>query len=209
SGYSRPNVEPKQLVPSSKASTTLGTEGNLELLAEEQVVHDEALTAADGGGECVEEELDEFEHRGRIADPRSRLDRRMVVCSPTGLLRAGSISDLATPGPLLSCPSGNQPVEAPEVVFNREHPDLLEARVRRVGTEGRGTHHGPGPHASRLGQAHRQAVKDAEPVIESLQLACRCLELVGCALVDNQHEAVSSCQPPHGPQRFNGPAHVV
>src|SRR5215813_10902567 len=117
SGYSRPNVEPKQLVPSSKASTTLGTEGNLELLAEEQVVHDEALTAADGGGECVEEELDEFEHRGRIADPRSRLDRRMVVCSPTGLLRAGSISDLATPGPLLSCPSGNQPVEAPEVVF--------------------------------------------------------------------------------------------
>src|SRR5262249_16929363 len=52
-----PNVEPKQLVPSSKASTTLGTEGNLELLAEEQVVHDEALTAADGGDECVEEEL--------------------------------------------------------------------------------------------------------------------------------------------------------
>src|SRR5262249_61912135 len=92
-----PNVEPKQVVPSSKASTTLGTEGNLELLAEEQVVHDEALRGADGGDECVEEELDEFEHRGGIADPRSRLDRRMGVWSATGLGRAGSVYDFATP----------------------------------------------------------------------------------------------------------------
>jgi len=41
----------------------------LELLAEKQVLHDEALTAADGGDEGGQDEPDEFEHRGRIADP--------------------------------------------------------------------------------------------------------------------------------------------
>src|SRR5215469_13112353 len=59
----------KELVPNSEARTPLGTEGNLELLAEKQVLHDEALTAADGGDEGGQDEPDEFEHRGRIADP--------------------------------------------------------------------------------------------------------------------------------------------
>ena len=59
------------------------TEGNLELLAEKQVLHDEALTAADGGDEGGQEEPDEFKHRGRIDDPRSQQDRRTVFCPPT------------------------------------------------------------------------------------------------------------------------------
>jgi hypothetical protein len=50
----------------------VGHGGNLELLAEKQVLHDEALTAAGGGDEGGQEEPDEFEHRGRIADPMSR-----------------------------------------------------------------------------------------------------------------------------------------
>src|SRR6184192_2182406 len=99
------------------------------------------------------------------------------------------------PCALLRPPSGNQAVEAPEVVFNREHLDLLEARFHRVAPEGRGTHHGSGPHASGLGQADRQAVEDAEPVVESLSLAGGCLELISRALVNNQHEAFSACQP--------------
>jgi hypothetical protein len=42
--------EPEELVASSEAWTTPGAEGDLELLAEEQVLDDEALTATDGGG---------------------------------------------------------------------------------------------------------------------------------------------------------------
>ncbi len=53
--------------------------------SEEQVVHDEALTAVDCGDEGGKEEPDEFEHRGRIADPRSRRDRRTVFCPATTL----------------------------------------------------------------------------------------------------------------------------
>src|SRR5689334_19543612 len=41
--------EPEELVPSPEAGTMPGAEGDLELLAEEQVLDDEALTAADGG----------------------------------------------------------------------------------------------------------------------------------------------------------------
>jgi len=66
-----PHEKPEELVSSSEAWTALGTEGNLELLAEKQVLHDEALTVADGGDEGGQEEPDEFEHRGRIADPMS------------------------------------------------------------------------------------------------------------------------------------------
>ena len=58
-------------------------EGNLELLAEKQVLNDEVLTAADGGDEGGQDEPEEFEHRGRIADPRSRRDRRTSFCRPT------------------------------------------------------------------------------------------------------------------------------
>ena len=53
-----------------------GAEGDLELLAEEQVLDDEALTAADGGDQGSQDEPDEFEHRGRIVDHDSRQDRR-------------------------------------------------------------------------------------------------------------------------------------
>ena len=69
-----PNQEPKELVPSSEAWPPPGTEGNPELLAEKQVLDDKALTTAAGGYEGGQEEPDEFEHRGRIADPRSRRD---------------------------------------------------------------------------------------------------------------------------------------
>ena len=66
-----PDEEPEELVPSSEAWPTLGTEGNLELLAEKQVLHDEAPTAAGSGDEGGQDEPHEFKHRGRIADPMS------------------------------------------------------------------------------------------------------------------------------------------
>jgi hypothetical protein len=44
-----------------------GAEGDRELLAEEQVLDDQALTAADAGDEGGQDEPDELEHRGRIA----------------------------------------------------------------------------------------------------------------------------------------------
>src|SRR5262249_13496777 len=78
-----PHEEPEELAPSSEAWPPLGTQGNQELLAEEQVLDDEVLTAADGGDEGGQDEPEESEHRGRIADPRSRRDRRAVFCPPT------------------------------------------------------------------------------------------------------------------------------
>ena len=66
-----PNEEPEELVPSSEARTTPGAESDLELLAKEQVLDDKALTAVDGGDEGGQNEPDEFEHRGRIADHKS------------------------------------------------------------------------------------------------------------------------------------------
>jgi hypothetical protein len=56
-----------------------GAEGDLELLAQEQVLEDDALTAADGSDEGGQDEPDEFEHRGRIADHDSQ-DRRTNSC---------------------------------------------------------------------------------------------------------------------------------
>lgn len=56
-----------------------GAEGALELLAQEPVLDDGALTAADGGDEGGQDEADEFEHRGRIADHDSQ-DRRTDSC---------------------------------------------------------------------------------------------------------------------------------
>jgi hypothetical protein len=49
-----------------------GAEGDRELLAEEQVLDDQALTAADAGDEGGQDEPDELEHRGRIADHATR-----------------------------------------------------------------------------------------------------------------------------------------
>ena len=60
-----PHEEPEELGSSSQAWTTLGTPGNLELRAEEQVLHHEVLTATDGGDEGGQDEPEEFEHRGR------------------------------------------------------------------------------------------------------------------------------------------------
>ena len=77
-----PDEEPEEFIPSSEAWTTLRAKGDLELLAEEQVLDDEALMAADSSDEGGQKEPEEFEHRGRIADPRSRRDRRMVFCPP-------------------------------------------------------------------------------------------------------------------------------
>src|SRR5262249_9581817 len=60
-----PHEEPEELGSSSQAWTTLGTPGNLDLRAEEQVLHHEVLTATDGGDEGGQDEPEEFEHRGR------------------------------------------------------------------------------------------------------------------------------------------------
>jgi len=46
---------------------------DLDLLAEKQVLDDEALAAANGGDDDGQDELDDFEHRDRIAgqDPNA------------------------------------------------------------------------------------------------------------------------------------------
>ena len=76
--------EPEELVPGAEAGPVLATEGDLKLLAQEQVLEEEALAAAEGGDEGGQDEPDEFEHRGRIADPMSRQDRCTAFCPPTG-----------------------------------------------------------------------------------------------------------------------------
>ncbi len=48
----------------------LVTESDLEQLAEEQVLEEEALAAAQGADERREEEPEQFDHRGRMADRR-------------------------------------------------------------------------------------------------------------------------------------------
>ena len=79
-----PENKPEELIPSSEAWPTLGAKGDLKLLAEEQVLDDEAPTAADGGDDSGKCELDEFEHRGRIAD-QPWADRPVALCPPTGV----------------------------------------------------------------------------------------------------------------------------
>ena len=41
-----------------------GAEGDLELQTEEQVLDEEALAPAQDAGECGEDELEKFDHRG-------------------------------------------------------------------------------------------------------------------------------------------------
>ena len=48
--------EPEELVTGAEAGPTLATEGDLELLAQEQVLDEETLVAAEGAGEGGEEE---------------------------------------------------------------------------------------------------------------------------------------------------------
>ncbi len=57
-----PDHEPEELVASVEAGPALGTERDLELLAEQQVLEDEALTAAEGASKGGREEADEFDH---------------------------------------------------------------------------------------------------------------------------------------------------
>ena len=54
--------EPEELVASVEAGPALGAERDLELLAEQQVLEDEALTAAEGTSKRGQEEADEFDH---------------------------------------------------------------------------------------------------------------------------------------------------
>jgi len=65
----------EELVSGAEARTALVTGGDLELLAEEQVLEEEALATAQGVDERGQEEPEEFDHRGRIAD-RSHLAGR-------------------------------------------------------------------------------------------------------------------------------------
>jgi hypothetical protein len=54
--------EPEELVASVEAGPALGAERDLELLAKQQVLEDEALTAAEGTSKRGQEEADEFDH---------------------------------------------------------------------------------------------------------------------------------------------------
>ena len=76
---------PEELVPSSERWSTPGAEGDLELLAEEQILNEEALTAADGGDEGGQEEPDKFEHQLRGERPRrgSEVGRFTLQSRPT------------------------------------------------------------------------------------------------------------------------------
>ncbi len=69
---------------SSELWPTLGAKGDLtrDMLAEEQVLDDEAPTAEEGSDEGGLYEPDEFEHRGRIANQPSA-DRCAAFCRPT------------------------------------------------------------------------------------------------------------------------------
>jgi|SRR5215472_8310696 len=62
------DAEPEELVPGAEAGTVLTTEGDLELLAEEKVLEEEALVAPEGADERGEEKTEEFDHPGRMAD---------------------------------------------------------------------------------------------------------------------------------------------
>jgi hypothetical protein len=74
--------EPEELVPGAEAGTALATEGDLEPVAEEQVLAEEALAAPQGAGEGGEKEPDEFDHRGRIADRRHLAGPGADFCPP-------------------------------------------------------------------------------------------------------------------------------
>jgi hypothetical protein len=50
------------VVAGAEAGPGLATEGDLKLLAEEQVLEEEAPAAAEGAGEGGEEEPEEFDH---------------------------------------------------------------------------------------------------------------------------------------------------
>ncbi len=72
--------EPEELVASVEAGPTLRAEHDLELLAEEQVLEEEALTAAGSMSEGGQEEADEFDHRDRIANSHhARQGRRRLL----------------------------------------------------------------------------------------------------------------------------------
>jgi hypothetical protein len=57
-----PDEEPEELLTGAEAGPALATECDLELLAEEQVLEEEALAAAEDAGEGGEEEPEEFDH---------------------------------------------------------------------------------------------------------------------------------------------------
>jgi hypothetical protein len=54
--------EPEEPVPSTEARPALGAEGDLELLAEEQVLKEQALAAAESASKGGQEEAEEFDH---------------------------------------------------------------------------------------------------------------------------------------------------
>ena len=68
-----------ELVPELGMWPTLGAKGDLKLLAEEQVLDDEAPTATEGGDESDPYGAGRVEHRCEIADQLSA-DRRAAFC---------------------------------------------------------------------------------------------------------------------------------
>lgn len=61
-----------------------GEQGDLDLLAEEQVPKEEAPAAAADAGEGCEEEPEQFDHRGKMADRRHLAGRGADFCPPRG-----------------------------------------------------------------------------------------------------------------------------
>jgi len=86
--------KPEELVSGAEARPELVTEGDLELLAEDQVLEEEALAAAQGVDERGQEEPEEFDHRGRIAD-RHHLAGRPQTYAPLQLVKHGAQTILA------------------------------------------------------------------------------------------------------------------
>ncbi len=59
--------QPEELVPGVEPRAALGSESDLELLAQEEILEKEIVMAAEGSRKGAEQEPEEGEHRNRIA----------------------------------------------------------------------------------------------------------------------------------------------
>ena len=88
--------------------------------------------------------------------------------------------------------SRHEPVEAPEVVLDGEHLDVAEAGLGGVGADRVAADHGAGRRGVLVQVPDRQAVQDAEAVVEALDLVARRGETLRHALVGDQDAAASA-----------------
>ena len=78
----------------AEARTASVTEGDQELLTQEQVLRDEALAASEGAGQGSDAEPEEFDHRGRIADRRHLAGQDRRLCPPQSAGRVRALQDV-------------------------------------------------------------------------------------------------------------------